>query len=98
MRCINPAQLTKDSRNLKSVALYTADISSTQISTNARTATPGRQRLHRQQRRQRRVTDGFFLQVKPILSIFHMWKVKTFRDHIDLISETEPSKETVCEI
>jgi hypothetical protein len=35
MRCINPAQVTKGSRNLKSVALETAEISSTQISTNA---------------------------------------------------------------
>jgi hypothetical protein len=37
---INPALLTKGSRNLKSVALKTAEISSKQISTNARIATP----------------------------------------------------------
>jgi hypothetical protein len=40
MRCINPAQLAKGSRNLKSVTLKTAEISSIQISTNDRTATP----------------------------------------------------------
>jgi hypothetical protein len=33
MRCINPAQLTKGSQNLKSVALKTAEISSTHILT-----------------------------------------------------------------
>jgi hypothetical protein len=39
MRCINPAQLTKVSQNLKSLAFKMAEISATQISTNARTAT-----------------------------------------------------------
>jgi hypothetical protein len=40
LRCINPAQLTKGGRNLKSVALKMAKISSIQISTNDHTATP----------------------------------------------------------
>jgi hypothetical protein len=94
MRCINPAQLTKDSRNLKSVALKTAEISSTQISTNARTATSAISATPRDRRK-----FGFlaskvlkhenlqqkkyvFLQVKPILSIFHKWKVKMRKDAI----------------
>jgi hypothetical protein len=40
MKCINPTQLTKNSRNLKFVAFETAEISSIQISTNDRTASP----------------------------------------------------------
>jgi hypothetical protein len=45
MRCINQAQMTKRRRNLKSVAPKTAEISSIQISTNARTATPRDRRI-----------------------------------------------------
>jgi hypothetical protein len=40
MRCINPAQIVKISRNLKSVALQMAEISCIQILSKTRTATP----------------------------------------------------------